>query len=103
MSGSSHGTCGAPERDWYTRSYGRDRPSAAATPCATSAATASCWATYAPWGGRAPGGPLDSAMATGTECVVKASRAPARTGSGSSASAASVEAMNGSTNPGWSK
>ncbi len=61
-SGSSHGTCGGPLRDWKTSSQGYDDPSRSTTP----AQAARSAATYAP-----PSGPLVSAMTRGTEWAVK--------------------------------
>lgn len=105
MSGSSQGVCGAPLRLWKTSSQGRSRtPVRSATVATISRATSRCWATYAPPGrprAGSSGAPEVSAMESGMEWVVNASRAPSRTSSGSAARAARVASAIGSTKPGW--
>ena len=90
-SGSSHGTCGGPERDCQTWSYSGIRPPRRPAPrCAR------------PGAGR--GRPAAVLVRNGMECAVKTSRAPARAVPRAASPAASATASaNIADSSGWSK
>ena len=97
-SGSSHGTCGGPDREQNTSREGCLRATSWRTRSATTVAADRCWPRYA-----RPQGPLRSFMSTGIEWVTNTRWAPLRTSSGRSARAARVASTTGSMNRGWLK